>query len=118
MLSLRIATEKEFKQLILIEKEILDEDIKQMSKEYYQHRVSLLDPKLFFSEMKKKENLFLVALKDNNIVAVARGFETKDDQFSLEFIGLKKQFRKQGIAPKLLYEVERNVKKAIFPRLL
>lgn len=110
MLCVRSATLSEFQQLIFLEKEIMKEDKKQMSKEYYQFRISNLNPKQYLSKMKKKANLFLVAIKDNNIVGVARGSERPDSGFSLEFIGLKKQFRKKGIAPKLSEKVEKNVK--------
>ena len=111
MLSIRIATLKELQQLILCEKEIMDEDKNQMSKEYYHYRVLKLNSTEYSSEMKKKDNLFLVAIKDNTIVGVVRGSERADGAFSLKFIGLKKQFRKKGIAPQLLEEFEKNVKK-------
>jgi GNAT superfamily N-acetyltransferase len=94
-----------------IEKEIFEEDKRFISEGYYRFRVETARVEKYRSELKKKENIFIVAIESDKLVGVARGVELLGGVFRMEFIGVRKEFRMKGVGPRLLNEVENEAKK-------
>ena len=109
--SVRTATPSDVREIVSIEREILEEDRRLMLEDYYRFRVENATQERYSSELKKKESLFIVAVESNQVVGVSRGAELLGGVFNIEFVGVRKSFRKKGIGEKLLMGIEEEAKK-------
>jgi len=111
MSCVRIVALGDVEGIVSIEREILEEDKRLMSKDYQHFRVANITPERYLSELKKQENIFIVAVESDQVVGVARGVELLGGVFNIEFMGVRKDFRKKGIGQKLIKGIEDEVKK-------